>query len=313
MPVSSDELPGSAALSSFCNQDDANRIYSKELADIVEVVAAFGKFWHDWSQLRVLLAFRLVQVLDKYYQAHTSVVGPPKPLITGESFPELRNRLTQSLDAFTEGPPFTLQRLCEILLDPEAFYPTLDKVALAFEKLLLVTSTVHICQDSYPSSLPPLKLLNSKSPRVKVILEDGYVEKPKDTPFNQVSTQFEPEEEIPWAKRTGPKTIGNGGSREGDESLENRIIAKSDDDEQMADAEASNFSSKMEVEDGNSEVSSGMAHNAGPVDSTVELTKGPETVMEEDSLDVLMGEERPQEHTGADPAVEGQVASEGVD
>ncbi|GAB4829696.1 hypothetical protein Ancab_019349, partial [Ancistrocladus abbreviatus] len=38
------------------------------------------------------------------------------------------------LMSFSEGPPFTLQRLCEILLDARCIYPSLSKLALAVEK-----------------------------------------------------------------------------------------------------------------------------------------------------------------------------------
>ncbi|GAA0138492.1 hypothetical protein LIER_34937 [Lithospermum erythrorhizon] len=55
-----------------------------------------------------------------------------------------------ALDNFIEGPPFTLQRLCEILLVARDIYPNLSKLALALEKNLSVTSTLIICTDQYP-------------------------------------------------------------------------------------------------------------------------------------------------------------------
>ncbi|KAH0937034.1 hypothetical protein HID58_004495 [Brassica napus] len=48
---------------------------------------------------------------------------------------------------FDEGPPFTLQRLCEILLAARSIYPKLSKLALALEKNLLVTSMLSISTD----------------------------------------------------------------------------------------------------------------------------------------------------------------------
>ncbi|MCH88429.1 serine/threonine protein phosphatase 4 regulatory subunit [Trifolium medium] len=55
-----------------------------------------------------------------------------------------------SLTCFIDGPPFTLQRVCEILLDAKNIYPNLSKLALALEKNLLVTSTLTISADPYP-------------------------------------------------------------------------------------------------------------------------------------------------------------------
>ncbi|XP_073109454.1 uncharacterized protein [Elaeis guineensis] len=58
-----------------------------------------------------------------------------------------------ALLSFVEGPPFTLQRLCEILLNPKGTYTNLSKLALALEKNLLVTSTLTMCTDPYPTEV----------------------------------------------------------------------------------------------------------------------------------------------------------------
>ena len=48
--------------------------------------------------------------------------------------------LTESLSVFSEAP-FTLQRLCEILINAEAHYKSTHKLVYALKKLLSVTST----------------------------------------------------------------------------------------------------------------------------------------------------------------------------
>ncbi|KAB5512294.1 hypothetical protein DKX38_029322 [Salix brachista] len=45
---------------------------------------------------------------------------------------------SEALHNFEEGPPFTLQRLCEILLAARRIYPNLSKLALALEKVCLL-------------------------------------------------------------------------------------------------------------------------------------------------------------------------------
>ncbi|XP_022852406.1 serine/threonine-protein phosphatase 4 regulatory subunit 2 isoform X2 [Olea europaea var. sylvestris] len=70
--------------------------------------------------------------------------------LLGETFSELVKRLDDAVHSFDEGPPFTLQRLCEILLSARNIYPKLSKLALALEKNLLVTSTLTVSSDSYP-------------------------------------------------------------------------------------------------------------------------------------------------------------------
>ncbi|GAQ91052.1 hypothetical protein KFL_007200010 [Klebsormidium nitens] len=95
-------------------------------------------------------------VLETYNKSRLAVdVGPPRPLLGGESFEGLQGRLHALLDAIT-GPPFTIQRLCEVLLWPHETYTSIDKLALALEKLLMVTQTIPLSSDAYPPlPLPP--------------------------------------------------------------------------------------------------------------------------------------------------------------
>lgn len=118
---------------------------------ILEVIASTGKFWHDWDKLKSLLSFQLMQVLSEYPEAKMTSEQQSSSL--GETFPELGKRMDEALDSFVEGPPFTLQRLCEILLSSRSIYPNLSKLALALEKNLSVTSTLTISADPYPPSL----------------------------------------------------------------------------------------------------------------------------------------------------------------
>eukprot|EP00271_Cylindrocystis_brebissonii_P023484 TRINITY_DN9770_c0_g2_i1.p1 TRINITY_DN9770_c0_g2~~TRINITY_DN9770_c0_g2_i1.p1 ORF type:complete len:607 (+),score=116.10 TRINITY_DN9770_c0_g2_i1:211-2031(+) len=146
------DLPGAEALASFYHQGPSGRSFTPELRSILEVVAITGSYWHDWHHLKVLLAFRLDQVLNEYNARRVAVeVGPPRPLKSGETFAELREQLQQALESFSNGAPFTVQRLCELLLHPNATYPCLDKLALALEKLLVVTSSIPPSRSRYPS------------------------------------------------------------------------------------------------------------------------------------------------------------------
>ena len=54
--------------------------------------------------------------------------GPPRPPPSGfESAAALGTRLHSLLDSF-DAAPFTLQRLCEVLLEPRKQYARLEKV-----------------------------------------------------------------------------------------------------------------------------------------------------------------------------------------
>ncbi|XP_059624958.1 uncharacterized protein LOC132268191 isoform X1 [Cornus florida] len=123
----------------------------EEIRGILEVIAATGKFWHNWDKLKNMLSFHLKQVLSEYPEA--KMASDQQISSLGETFPELVKRLDDALYSFVEGPPFTLQRLCEILLTAQNIYPNLSKLALALEKNLLVTSTLTISPDPYPPTM----------------------------------------------------------------------------------------------------------------------------------------------------------------
>ncbi|XP_009607957.1 uncharacterized protein LOC107769224 isoform X1 [Nicotiana tabacum] len=130
--------------------ESVKEINDDEVKSVIEVMAANGKYWHDWDKLKGMLSFHLKQVLSDYPEAKMTTEQQQSCL--GESFPELVKRLDDALNSFAEGPPFTLQRLCEILLDARNIYSRLSKLALALEKNLLVTSTLTISSDPYASS-----------------------------------------------------------------------------------------------------------------------------------------------------------------
>ncbi|XP_042422345.1 serine/threonine-protein phosphatase 4 regulatory subunit 2-like [Zingiber officinale] len=143
-----------ASNSNFEKLESKHDVNIEEIRIIMEVMANTGQYWHDWDMLRGLLSFWMKQVLAEYNEAQTdNSSGPQKCSLVGETYQELVKRLDEALLSFTEGPPFTLQRLCEILLVPKDTYSNLSKLALALEKNLLVTSTLSKCTEPYPGVL----------------------------------------------------------------------------------------------------------------------------------------------------------------
>nr|AFK43928.1 unknown [Lotus japonicus] len=120
----------------------------EQVTQILQAIASTGKFWHEWDNLKSMLSFQLKQVLSEYPEAKVTTEEQYASL--GESYFELVHKLDEELTCFIDGPPFTLQRLCEILLDAKSIYPNLSKLALALEKNLLVTSTLAISTDPCP-------------------------------------------------------------------------------------------------------------------------------------------------------------------
>ncbi|XP_041013096.1 serine/threonine-protein phosphatase 4 regulatory subunit 2-like isoform X2 [Juglans microcarpa x Juglans regia] len=125
-------------------------IAEEEVKGILEVIASTGKFWHAWYKLKSMLSFQLKQVLLEYPES--KMTSEQQNASLGETYPELVKRLDEALVSFVEGPPFTLQRLCEILLEARSVYPNISKLALALEKNLLVTTMLTISTDPYPQA-----------------------------------------------------------------------------------------------------------------------------------------------------------------
>jgi len=65
----------------------------------------------------------------------------PKSFMTEQEASELKGFIFAQLHEFDEGPPFTIQRVCELCLRPKEHYRTVGKYLRAVEKSLLVTSS----------------------------------------------------------------------------------------------------------------------------------------------------------------------------
>eukprot|EP00644_Phytophthora_capsici_P005397 jgi/Phyca11/96856/e_gw1.1.1522.1 len=84
---------------------------------------------YAWAHLKVLLLAKLQLALDT---------------MDGDAASKGRRAsVTQLLQTF-ESPPFTLQRLTEIILEPHRSYRKLPKLLNALEKLLAVSSTIQV-------------------------------------------------------------------------------------------------------------------------------------------------------------------------
>lgn len=117
-----------------------------------------------WNDLKPILAKRLHAVVAHADATHAAPPTPPasgtpqsnlpllqQPAPEPESVDAVLQRLLAMLDEF-HAPPFTTQRLCELLVDPMRDYKTSTRKLLnALEKLLTVSSTV-------PTLAPPRSL-----------------------------------------------------------------------------------------------------------------------------------------------------------
>lgn len=85
-------------------------------------------FRYPWPLLRPLVDYQLDQVLQEMDAEGRVEVGPSLPLPGYDNLEALRVRLHSLLDDFTDAAPFTLQRLAELLLEPQKQYTRLGKL-----------------------------------------------------------------------------------------------------------------------------------------------------------------------------------------
>jgi len=78
----------------------------------------------------------------KQEQRKQKAIGPSKVEALEEHMKEFEERILQKIEEFEDGPPFTVQRICELLLNPLELYPKFEHFELALERQLNVTSTV---------------------------------------------------------------------------------------------------------------------------------------------------------------------------
>eukprot|EP00026_Physarum_polycephalum_P016744 Phypoly_transcript_17733.p1 GENE.Phypoly_transcript_17733~~Phypoly_transcript_17733.p1 ORF type:complete len:233 (+),score=56.38 Phypoly_transcript_17733:76-774(+) len=132
----SEELVSS--LEAFSTQQE--KVVSPELLKIVENISKTGVVCYSWSTLKTLLSHLLGQTL-KNYTAKIADKESLKGDDEGNDIEKRSQRFLYALDSFDEAP-FTVQRLCELILAPEKVYSTYFKYVSALEKMVNITSTL---------------------------------------------------------------------------------------------------------------------------------------------------------------------------
>ncbi|BFZ08497.1 hypothetical protein BsWGS_11536 [Bradybaena similaris] len=128
---------------------DALTAYSKSssrevpaiLEQYLSSVAKNGETLFHWQLLKPLVMGKMDQVLGEIRQKISSEHIPDRPNVENVRFDVMRDRLMEALGKFN-GAPFTIQRLCELLVDPKRHYRRSDKFLRGLEKNVLVVSTV---------------------------------------------------------------------------------------------------------------------------------------------------------------------------
>ncbi|BFZ10605.1 hypothetical protein BsWGS_13644 [Bradybaena similaris] len=104
-------------------------------------IASNGETLFHWPLLKPLLFAKLEQVIGELQKELSSEVIPERPNVENVPFDVMHERIVEAFHKFN-GAPFTIQRLCELLIDPKRHYKRSDKFLRGLEKNVLVVSTV---------------------------------------------------------------------------------------------------------------------------------------------------------------------------
>ncbi|CAG0918677.1 unnamed protein product [Notodromas monacha] len=105
-------------------------------------IAVTGDTEYSWELLRHLLKVKIESVVEEFLQISPIDEIPRCPNVERFNFAALKSFLLERLASYTRGPPFTIQRICELLTEPTKHHKRLDKYMRALEKNFLVISSV---------------------------------------------------------------------------------------------------------------------------------------------------------------------------
>ncbi|KAK4331378.1 Proteophosphoglycan 5, partial [Rhodotorula toruloides] len=125
----------------------ANFEWQPTFDELLEQTASTNVVDADWPILKDMIKHKLAEAISNFL-----AMGPPWPLAPEDAL-QARGRAYNTLDSFT-GPPFTIQRLCELSLYPRRQYTSLPKYLRAVNRVLSVTSEKSAFSEDWDSEEP---------------------------------------------------------------------------------------------------------------------------------------------------------------
>ncbi|XP_055503674.1 serine/threonine-protein phosphatase 4 regulatory subunit 2-A isoform X2 [Leucoraja erinacea] len=142
---------------------DFEKKSKKEVSSLLDqflcLVAKTGETLIPWSQFKCYFVFKLEKVMDDFRASAPEPRAPPNPNVEYVPYEEMKDRILKIVNGFT-GIPFTIQRLCELLIDPKKNYTGTDKFLRGIEKNVMVVSCVYPSTEKYNFSSNSLNRVN---------------------------------------------------------------------------------------------------------------------------------------------------------
>lgn len=114
-----------------------------ELEEYLRYVAKTGNTLFQWTLVKPFIREKILNVIAEFAEQSALPDIPPYPNVDPFNYEAMKNMLLERFDTFN-GPPFTIQRLCELLSCPRKEYNRVDKFMRAVEKNILVVSTCEL-------------------------------------------------------------------------------------------------------------------------------------------------------------------------
>lgn len=111
-----------------------------ELDEYLCWVAKTGDPVYQWSLVKPLFREKLTRVMENFNKSCPSLQPAPCPNVEPFNYDVMKCNLLELLESFANAP-FTVQRICELLVSPWKEYNRVDKFMRAIEKNILVVST----------------------------------------------------------------------------------------------------------------------------------------------------------------------------
>uniref|UniRef100_L7M168 Putative serine/threonine protein phosphatase 4 regulatory subunit n=1 Tax=Rhipicephalus pulchellus TaxID=72859 RepID=L7M168_RHIPC len=156
-------------LTDFANQKPAE--IPSVLDEYLCHIAKTGDTLFSWHKLKPLLCRKLEVVMNEFHKVSPTDDLPALPNVEAFKYEEMKEKVLEAVNCFNSAP-FTIQRLCELVVDPKKHYKRTDKFMRGLEKNVLVVSTIE------PRSLAALQQANTAAvPMVNGIpgAEDGGI------------------------------------------------------------------------------------------------------------------------------------------
>ena len=111
------------------------------LDEYLASVASTGKAVFAWSKVKPLFKRKLELIIQEFSESCPTENLARQPNVDLFNFEQMKERIFEQLESYT-GLPFTVQRLCELMVQPKKHYKRIDKYMRGLEKVMLVVSTV---------------------------------------------------------------------------------------------------------------------------------------------------------------------------